>query len=585
MSIPSLPLEAIIKTAEKYPKPSSDYSYGTAGFRVKANLLPCALFRTAIIAVLRSQKLGGKTIGVMITASHNPAPDNGVKLIDPRGEMLESAWEAYATTICNASSPEHLVKSLESLIKTLKIDLSVKPSVVFGRDTRPSGKELAQALCDGFEAMGISKEEIGFEQDESEASADKGIITTPILHHIVRSMNTRGKGGHEEYGVPSVKGYYQKLAEAFKKLTDNKKALPYPLVVDCANGVGAPCLTAFIATLGALTSTPAVTLRPISTNIDDASLLNHASGADYVKTNQKLPPVLLVPSGEALERGRLACSFDGDADRIVFYYLDDETGAFKLLDGDKQAGLAAGFLVDLVEQAGLKREAKDGDDEDEDEKGPKEGGVNVGVVQTAYANGSSTKYLSERLPVACVPTGVKHLHHAAERYDIGVYFEANGHGTVLFSPSFLHLLSTYRPRTPAQATALSHLQNLSLLINQTVGDSLSDLLLACTILIHRGWGPREWDASYLDLPNRLVKVSVPDRNAFTTKDAERRLVTPAGVQAKIDQEVRKYEGGRAFVRPSGTEDCVRVYAEAVSRTHVEELASRVSQIVEESAGL
>ena len=90
-----------------------------------------------------------------------------------------------------------------------------------------------------------------------------------------------------------------------------------------------------------------------------------------------------------------------------------------------------------------------------------------------------------------------------------------------------------------------------------------------TILLHRGWGPKEWDASYLDLPNRLVKVLVPDRAAFSTTDAERRLVTPVGMQSLIDEEVRKYEGGRAFVRPSGTEDCVRVYAEAVSRSHVE----------------
>ena len=50
---------------------------------------------------------------------------------------------------------------------------------------------------------------------------------------------------------------------------------------------------------------------------------------------------------------RLACSFDGDADRIIFYYLDEQTGAFRLLDGDKQAALAAGFFVDLVKQAGL----------------------------------------------------------------------------------------------------------------------------------------------------------------------------------------------------------------------------------------
>jgi len=32
--------------------------------------------------------------------------------------------------------------------------------------------------------------------------------------------------------------------------------------------------------------------------------------------------------------------------------------------------------------------------------------------------------------VVCVSTGVKHLHHAAKQFDIGVYFEANGHGTV-----------------------------------------------------------------------------------------------------------------------------------------------------------
>ena len=38
----------------------------------------------------------------MITASHNPAPDNGVKLVDPAGEMLEHKWEALATQIANA---------------------------------------------------------------------------------------------------------------------------------------------------------------------------------------------------------------------------------------------------------------------------------------------------------------------------------------------------------------------------------------------------------------------------------------------------------------------------------------------------
>jgi phosphoacetylglucosamine mutase len=34
--------------------------------------------------------------GICITASHNPAPDNGVKLVEPSGEMLCQEWEVGA---------------------------------------------------------------------------------------------------------------------------------------------------------------------------------------------------------------------------------------------------------------------------------------------------------------------------------------------------------------------------------------------------------------------------------------------------------------------------------------------------------
>ena len=42
--------------------------------------------------------------------------------------------------------------------------------------------------------------------------------------------------------------------------------------------------------------------------------------------------------------------------------------------------------------------------------------------------------------MACTPTGVKHLHHKALDFDIGVYFEANGHGTVIFSTKAQQLI-------------------------------------------------------------------------------------------------------------------------------------------------
>ncbi len=57
-------------------------------------------------------------------------------------------------------------------------------------------------------------------------------------------------------------------------------------------------------------------------------------------------------------------------------------GKFKLLDGDKIATLAAKFISRLVRKAGIVI----------DDKAP-----TVGLVQTAYANGSSTAYAKEEL--------------------------------------------------------------------------------------------------------------------------------------------------------------------------------------------
>jgi phosphoacetylglucosamine mutase len=95
---------------------------------------------------------------------------------------------------------------------------------------------------------------------------------------------------------------------------------------------------------------------------------------------------------------------------------------------------------------------------------------------------------------------------------------------------------------------LTQLQALTELINQTVGDALSDMLLAEVILAHRQWTPQEWDQAYSDLPNRLVKVVVVDRTIFKTTNAEQTLVEPHGLQQEIDTIVNKYSNGRSFVR-------------------------------------
>lgn len=122
------------------------------------------------------------------------------------------------------------------------------------------------------------------------------------------------------------------------------------------------------------------------------------------------------------------------------------------------------------------------------------------------------------------------------------------------------------------------------LVNQAIGDALSDLLLVEAILTLRGWSMREWDGMYEDRPSRQTKLAVNDRTALTVTADETRALEPAALQAAIDELATATPAGRAFVRPSGTEDVVRVYAEAANESAADELALSVAQATWRLAG-
>ncbi|KAL5001466.1 hypothetical protein BDV10DRAFT_6839 [Aspergillus recurvatus] len=534
--------KAIAEAASQYAKPEGKvFQYGTAGFRMRADYLNTVVFAVGLLAGLRSKKLSGQWVGVMVTASHNPAEDNGVKLVDPMGEMLEAEWEAHATKLANAPM-ESIADVYEELIKEIDVSMENPARVVFARDTRASGSRLVGVLNAALTATDVE-------------FLDLKYMTTPQLHYVVRCKNTLGT--QYEYGEPTEQGYYEKLATSFKKVMRGVK-VNGSLTVDCANGVGGPKLRELIKYLHN-PGEGGVDIKIVNDDVINPDSLNFDCGADYVKTKQRAPP---SSKASPLER---CASLDGDADRLIYYFMD-EGNVFRMLDGDRIATLAASFIGDLARSAGIASKLK------------------IGVVQTAYANGSSTDYIEKvlKLPSVCTNTGVKHLHHAALRFDVGVYFEANGHGTVTFSENALKTIRTTEPQSPAQKRALECLDALTDLINQAVGDALSDLLLVEAILAHKGWTPAEWLATYTDLPSRLVRVEVADRSIFKAYDAERKLESPPGLQAKIESLQSRYNKGRSFARASGTEDAVRVYAEAASRSEADDLATRVANAVRDA---
>jgi phosphoacetylglucosamine mutase len=269
------------------------------------------------------------------------------------------------------------------------------------------------------------------------------LVTTPQLHFIVQQANKQTTS----FPVLSmdrseaIREYHQTIGGGYLALRDTAdsgadsgtdgspgsgpdsgrqcalRSQTDLIVIDCSNGIGAIAVKELADVVNSI--------RPGALQIDlrngaYAGPVNEGCGAEHVQKGQ-VPPAGVSPA----DAGQTLCSFDGDADRIVFHaYLQSVKEAsevkWALLDGDKIAAVLSVLISRELKEARLDGEFK------------------MGVVQTAYANGASTKFLLDNgVTVVMAKTGVKYLHHKALEFDVGVYFEANGHGTVLLSEAFL----------------------------------------------------------------------------------------------------------------------------------------------------
>lgn len=394
---------------ERTPSHSKVLKYGTAGFRDRADLPLDGMFlRMGALAVLRSRSVGQRVVGIMITASHNAEPDNGVKLVDMDGGMLLSEWEPHAERFANAPSNSAFLAEMAALEASEGIAGVDGGVVMVGRDTRPHSEAFMQRVREGVESVGGRV-------------LDLGVVTTPQLHFAVQRANvneTSPPYGSAFTASAALDEYYCTLASGFSELLDSaggaQASERHHLIVDGACGVGALSMRAFLRCLEQRGETRlTVDLR----NGPADGQVNEGCGAEFVQKEQSCPQCQSQHNSSCEccwcrspkdDGKKLQCSFDGDADRVVFHMFSRENDpkSWVLLDGDKIAALLAVLLVQELRAAGLEQT------------------LSLGVVQTAYANGASTAFLRSRgVTVAMAKTGVKYLHHVALEFDVGDGFE------------------------------------------------------------------------------------------------------------------------------------------------------------------
>jgi phosphoglucosamine mutase len=244
-----------------------------------------------------------------------------------------------------------------------------------------------------------------------------------------------------------------------------------------------------------------------------ATLTVLADGPDGRNINRDCGSTHLDGLIEVMTQGEhdAGFAFDGDADRVLAV---DRTGT--VVDGDELIALAALHLRTAGRLPG------------------------DGVAVTVMTNYGFHSAMAEHgLDVATTAVGDRYVLEALRERGWALGGEQSGH---IIDMNFV-------PSGDGTAAALLTMEALA-------GRDLAD----------RG--------AMEKLPQTLVNVRVPDREAFASAD---------DVQALIAKEHAALEGrGRVLVRPSGTEPLVRVMVEAPTADEAETVCERIVEAVREA---
>ena len=511
--------DALLKHLKERPAITLDY--GTAGFRTLSDNLPSCIQRCALLMLLRSMATK-RHVGLMITASHNPEKDNGVKMVDPDGGMLNQSWEKSANLLVNSATP---YETLKEIVEVERIEDAYSGVVVLGCDTRKSSPMLAKLAVDILNLFDTKV-------------IDLGTVTTPVLHYIVRRQRIASKKELIDQYYSKKRLHFESLAKQFP----TSWQLGGKIIIDCANGVGYECMTQFLDLIHGL-----------CVNRPGDGPLNHECGADYVQKYCKMPQI--YSGGSDISSDSILASLDGDADRLVLLKRKADGGGIVLADGDKFACLVAHFLSSHIQALELQ--------------------LSLVVAQTGYSDGAATAFLESLHGVQVVTTltGVKNLEKALHDADIGIYWEPNGHGNVICSDKAWEKLNQHSvTRNAAAGKSLRTLTDILSLANETVGDGVLNLLLVYAILALRKKSFDDWMQLYTPRKNKYLKVRVRNKDVVQTVDIDRRITAPTKLKAAVEN--LKRENVRILIRKSGTEDVIRVFAEAST----DELANETARL-------
>ena len=483
--------------------------------------------------------------GGIITASHNPAEDNGIKLIDSTGGKISANWEAITNEIVNS---DDLPATIAKVISTFQTDGKVDENKIY------------------LTYLGL----------------DNGgeIVTNP-------------QAALAPVSDPS--SYVNRIAEAMIALSKLSEAEPGEVktfIVDSAAGAGMNSISQIADIINTRQQQGDINLRMEIINTE--GLINKEVGAEFIhkKLGQIIAAGQPIPTWIENLKGVEIGTLDGDADRNLLFKVTEE-GEYQIVDGDKFAALKAMVLNKYIKLLGL----------DDDFKV----GVAQTVLANLGSKGFFERMGIQVQETAVGDKYVRQAAlDWIENNGVSVYYEAAGHGSIVVSDKFKTTLDQVEPTSPEAARAKEILQNIMALQNEAGGDGIMNLLLFRMLMEVENLSFDQLlddNFMYADLPKTELSIKVEHKeNVTSVNNLGKELTGPADIvefvanvqqelanelQARIDRgeidetklPVREF---RVIVRASGTSPTMRVQVDGPITDMVEKAGYEIMQAIYES---
>lgn len=567
-------------------------SYGTAGFRGVLNEVLNIIEPVAIYLLVNSVNNKGLAAGIQFTASHNVSTDHGMKFCNYDGHSITHEQEKEVEDVVQCyyrASPER--KNHELYVWAInhlqKNYYGQQPRIIYGTDMRPGGDKIKslmeQYIFEWANRLQMRKPLI-FENTE---------VTTPMFQWICRDLyegnyENTDEDMTEDNNQPGMEYFYKFYLESTVNLWDeflanllpSMKRNPKGRMIDYAHGVG------LIAgkTLRDMLQKANIYLHEVN-NGKDYDNLNKDCGADDLHKTLISPVNLPIGlwdnskyhlwSSHAINYDNLmGISFDGDADRILYWRPRvfnfgklpwEDKYEVSLFDGDRLMTLMASVIYYFLRNIPQIDQSQ----------------LNIKIVHTAYSNGAAIQFWeNSNYSHEYASTGTKHLHPIAEKADIGLYFETNGHGTLMVSDHFYQLLDSLETTNPYVKLFRSWID----LSNDLVGDAIRNVLLIEGSFMILGIHPNELLKLYYEFPYQNHKLYGYNKDKLKVAQEDRVIVEPENMNSQI-QAITSELGGRVILRASGTEDLIRLYIENRNQQLLPQMYERIIPIINENLGL